>query len=293
MAGMLKKAMRGAAQAGAAASIEAMKADIIRKRDERLQAFDQTKQQQQWDRDDVIREQDRQDQEQASVRDAALRSQELMLDQSNKDRDYALEVRKFERGPGDQFQYKQELDENGQPTGRDFWFNTKTGERGYFEIDIPSDAIAELLIDPSPESITEFEEIFGPGSASRFVQTDSSGSTGENEANKPSFFSSIGGMLNRAMNSGDDSGDTNNEVSAEELTEEQIEEAKKEVSAARAAGQKFGEDLRLVMDEQGRIVAVSAKVLSDPARRGLRLVRGAIGGIGEFLGGALEGDQQK
>ncbi len=90
MAGIRKKAMRGAAQAGAAASIEAMKAEITRKRDERLQSFQQGMQQQQWERDDVTRAEDRQERERSELRGITERSQNRLLDQQNQERQFGI-----------------------------------------------------------------------------------------------------------------------------------------------------------------------------------------------------------
>jgi hypothetical protein len=54
----------------------------------------------------------------------------------------------------------------GRPSGRlPAGPNAPAGAQGQ----IPPDAVRELLADPSPDAVREFEEVFGPGSASQFM----------------------------------------------------------------------------------------------------------------------------
>ena len=80
MAGMLQKAMLGGAQAGEAISLENFKADVLRKRDERLFGQQQQAQDRQWARDDVTR-----------AEDQAIRESEFNQEQSNWDKRFGLD----------------------------------------------------------------------------------------------------------------------------------------------------------------------------------------------------------
>lgn len=101
MAGMLTKAIRGAATAGAEMSLENFKAEITRKRDERLQSFQRDQQENQqafqasqqekgWDRDDATRAEDRLAAEQSELRGISERAQGRILDQENQERQFGI-----------------------------------------------------------------------------------------------------------------------------------------------------------------------------------------------------------
>ena len=159
---------------------------------------------------------------------------------------------------------------------------------------IPRAAVDDLLSDPSPEAVAEFDEVFGEGSARAFIDRSR---TGEQR-----FQFDRSGLDQPAQQPPEQQPSPDQQarsdipaVNAESLTPEQIDQLRQrvsEVSGARAAGQRVGEDMRFVIDSQGRIVKATAEMLSAPTRYGIRLITGAVKGVGNFLYGIYEGDQQ-